>query len=507
MFRQNPDSLLLGFERDRPLWYEGAGGLVTIAGARTGKLSDVLGYNICSGIHAGSMLILDPKGELAMVSLDQTADGKFCFYWNPGGLHGLISHRVNPVDPIRKDSRSLISDVKVLAENMIPLSGSSSGDFFERRAREYFEALALAVTERDGVLTLPALYTGINLAVAAGEAWLNFAFEMHESGHEHVRRIEKEIAEGRTNPTGGFQGILGELSKSVACLSDPQLMASVSPPFDFSLEDLTRGNQTCQVYFMVPPQYVEAWAPVLKALFAAGLIYKSRAPAAARQTWVLDECAQLGAFPLVVKLFTYGAGIGIRPWAIFQSSKQMKALGPDAENIILSSAAVRQFFGVRDLETATTLSKMLGAQTLRYEDEMRSEQARHAREQAFRQLVDGGDPLDAHARLIHAERQEGTPALRARALMTSDEILNMPGGEQLLFVDGVSAPIHAGRKPYFERRFMAGRYHPNPFHPPVDKVRVKTLFGHGWKKVVREPVPGEFAHYPQYRDGVWSKVR
>ena len=104
---------------------------------------------------------------------------------------------------------------------------------------------------------------------------------------------------------------MGELSKSVARLSDPQLMASVSPPFDFSLEDLTRGNQTCQVYFMVPPQYVEAWAPVLKALFAAGLIYKSRAPAAARQTWVLDECAQLGAFPLMVKLFTYGAGIGL----------------------------------------------------------------------------------------------------------------------------------------------------------------------------------------------------
>ena len=74
-------------------------------------------------------------------------------------------------------------------------------------------------------------------------------------------------------------------------------------------------------------------------------------------------------------------------------------------------------------------------------------------------------------------------------------------------MDGVSAAIHAGRKPYFEQRFMAGRYHPNPFHPPVDKVRVKTLFGHGWKKVVREPVLGEFAHYPQYRDGVWSKVR
>ncbi|SDF61725.1 type IV secretory system conjugative DNA transfer family protein [Thalassobaculum litoreum] len=507
MIRQKPDSLFLGFYDGHPLFSDAEGGWLQAAGARGGKLRDVLGYNICSGIYAGSMLILDMKGELAMVSLDQTPDGKFCFYWNPDGLHGVISHRVNPVDPIRKDSRSLVSDVKVLAENMIPLSGSPAGEYFERRGREYFEALALAVTERDGVLTLPALYTVINLVVAAGEAWLNFAFEMHESGHENVRRIEKEIAEGRDNPTGGFQGILGELMKSVACLSDPQLMASVSPPFDFSLEDLIRSDQAYQIYLMVPPQYVEAWAPVLRALFTSGLIYKSRSPAAPRQTWVIDECAQLGAFPLVPKLFTYGAGIGIRPWAVFQSIKQMKALGPDADTIILSSAAVQQYFAVRDLETGATLSRMLGMETLSYEDERQSEEARHAREKAMRAIMDGGDPLDAALSYEHAARREALPAKRARSLMTPDEILNMPGDKQILFADGLAHPIYADRRPYYEQRFMAGRYHPNPYHPPADRVRVKTLFGHGWKKVVREPVPDEFAHYPQYRDGTWSKVR
>ena len=59
------------------------------------------------------------KGELALISLDQTADSKFCFYWNPSLLHGMRCDRVNPVEPIRKHSPSIVSDVKVLAENMI----------------------------------------------------------------------------------------------------------------------------------------------------------------------------------------------------------------------------------------------------------------------------------------------------------------------------------------------------------------------------------------------------
>jgi len=478
-----------------------------VAGARGGKLRDVLAYNICSGIHAGSMIVLDMKGELAMISLDLTPDGKFVFNWNPAGLHGLGCSRLNPLDFCHRDSRTLVSDVKVLAENLVPQSGSPQGDYFERRAREYLEGISLTSVDLNGVLTFPDLYRAINLIAIGGDEWLNFAFEMHESRHEIARRVEAEIAAGRENPSGGYHGILGELTKSVSCLSDPALMTSVSPPYDFSIADLSAGDQTYQVNLMVPPEMVSPWNPVVKAIFTAGMVYKSRAPSAPRQTWVLDECAQLGAFPLVVKLFTYGAGIGIRPCAVFQSAKQMKALGPDAETIIPSSAALSQFFAVRDLETASTLSKMLGMETLAYEDDMRSEQSRHKQHAAMQAVMNGGDPLQAIMDYGHAKRTQSLPTKRGRSLMTPDEILHMPDNKQILFVDGVGHPVLADRKPYYEQRFMAGRYHPNPYHPPADKVRVKTRFGHAWRDVIREPVPRAYAHFPQYRDGTWSKVK
>ena len=64
---------------------------------------------------------------------------------------------------MRKDSPTLVSDVKVFCENMIPLSGSANSQYFERRAREYLEAICLTLAEIDGVLTLPRLYWAINL--------------------------------------------------------------------------------------------------------------------------------------------------------------------------------------------------------------------------------------------------------------------------------------------------------------------------------------------------------
>jgi type IV secretion system protein VirD4 len=300
---------------------------------------------------------------------------------------------------------------------------------------------------------------------------------------------------------------MGELLQAFACLSDSTLLESVSPPFDVSLKDLCAKDRAYQVYFMPPAEFVQAWAPVLKSLFVAGKVYKSRAPSAPPQTWVLDECAQLGGFPIVPQLFSIGAGQGIRPVAVFQNTRQMNALGPDAEAIITASAQARIYFAVRDLETASALSRMLGEEILEYRDEQRAVQLRHARMQAAQTLMSGGDPIRAGLDMAHLVRMERTPSVKARLLRAPDEVLSEPSDKMFLFVDGVAKCIHAERKPYYEQGFMAGRYHPNPYHPPADRVRVKTGWGMRWRKVVHEPVPARFKAYPQYRGGTWSRVQ
>jgi type IV secretion system protein VirD4 len=506
LFGSGAASVLLGFHGHRPLRIGGQGGIVTVAGARSGKLRDVLGYTVC-GSTPGNLVVLDPKGELAAVSQDQTALGKHCVTWNPCGLHGLPAHRINPVSYIRADSRTLVSDIKVFVQNVLPLTGSAHAEYFERRGQEYAEALALTLIERDGALTLPALYEVINLLVRPSEAWLSFAFDMHESRFPLVRRVEEEIAENHRSESNGFRGIVGEIFKAFQALSDPLLMASVSPPYDFSFEQLVEGHERFNVYLMPPVEFIGAWSAVIKAMFVAARITKARAPQAPGQLWILDEAGNLGAFPSIVEMFTYGAGQNIRPWAVFQSVDQMNKLGPGARNIILSSAATRQFFGVRDLETARMVSAMCGVQTLAYDDTQAQNRAELARRQAMLAVLQGSDPVEAAIRHAHHKAAAEMPSKQARDLRTPDEILNMPIDRQLIFSDAVPKPIYAERRPYYEQRFMAGRFHPNPyFLQASDRVRVRTSYGHAWRWVIREPVPERFAHLIQYRDGYWSHV-
>lgn len=504
-YQQERGSLLLGFHGRRPIYWNGAGGLLLVAGARSGKLRDVLAYNICCGIYTQSMLILDMKGELAAISQDQTKAGKHCYYWNPAGLHGLPQHRVNPVDYIRKDSKTLVSDTKVFCQNILPKSGSSNAGYFEERGQSFLEAIILTLVMLDGALTLPRLYEVVNLIPGNSDAWLDFAFEMQEARFPITKAVEEEIAAARGSNSNGFQGILGEVMKAMAPLSDPILLKSVEAPYDCSLADLC-GDNPAHFYMMPPAEFVESWAPVIKAMFVAGMIYKSRKPQATPQTWIMDECAQLGGFPLVTRMFTYGAGVGIRPWAVFQSLDQLKAIGPDAHNIIPASAAVQSYFGVRDIETAKRLSAMLGQQTLAYDESLLQNRAKHAREQAVQALLNGDDPVQTGLTLAHQSKASELRSKQQRFLRTPDEILNMSDKEQIIFADGLSSPILAQRRPYYEQRFMAGRFHPNPYHPPIDKVRVKALIGHCWCNVITAPVPAPYKSFPQYADGRWSYV-
>jgi len=505
MYKQSPEAVFLGFDGKRPLWGHGDGGLILCAGARGGKLRDILSYNICSGVLGSvSILILDMKGELACISQDQTPDEKFCRYWNPSALHGMPQDSLNPVDYIHINSPSLVSDVKVFCENMIGLSGAANAGYFERRAREFLEAIILTLVRINGVLDLPSLYHTINLIPGGGDDWLEFGFEMSEAGFEISKRIEEEIAASRKGlSSNGFQGILGEIFKAFACLSDPVLMASVSPPYTMSMADLCASDRKYQMYLMPPAEFIEPWSPVIKAIFVAGMIYKARSPQSPRQLWILDECAQLQKFPLIPKLYSYGAGIGIRPLTVWQTTAQMRTMSPDAETIITSSAAIRMYFAIRDIASATVVSKMLGSQTLEFDDEFKQANARHAKQQAMQAMLSGGDPIAAGLNYAHHKREAELKSKQHRQLRNPSEVMNCPPDKLFLFSDALRKPIYADRKPYYEQRFMNGRFQNNPYHPPADKIRVKTTFGHSWRSIGGAPVPHQFAHYPQYQSGYW----
>lgn len=143
----NQPGPFIGFAAGRPLRLAGDAPLITFGGAGSGKLRDVLAYNLC-GFRTGNrwsvprrMLVNDPRGELAAISIsNQIRFGKAAYCINPFGLHGLPKHRVNPWNIIRKDSPTFHADVKLLIGDLIPLP-TGGEKYFSARAREWAEAL------------------------------------------------------------------------------------------------------------------------------------------------------------------------------------------------------------------------------------------------------------------------------------------------------------------------------------------------------------------------------
>lgn len=498
-----------GFAFGRAIGDSGLAGGVIVGGPRTGKLASLLAYQLCLGGSQHNRLTLDVKAEAYLIANLLAAEGRYSFAWNPNAIDGLPQHRINPVDYIHINSPSLIDDVIAFCEMSIPLTGGKQTPFFELRARWFLQHLCLILVEIDSVLRLDRLYWAVMLFVAGDDEWIDqIAFPMSRSRFDDVQRCEVEIAGLRGREGGGFDGIAGELSKSFICLSSPLLRASVSPPYDFSFKQFCEDGQLYTVNLCPKGEYVRQWSLVIKAMYLAAKTYRAAAPSAPRQHWIIDEAAQLGAAQFILDAYTIGAGSwGVTPLTIWQSTYQMKALGPNAENILLGSAGYQAYFGIRDMPSATTLSRRIGSETLEYDDEAQQAKAKQGYNEALMELVDGGDILSAGLQARHFKRAANIRSKQRRDVRTPDEILNMPSNKMYVFMDGVDGPIYADRYPYYEMPWMAGRYLSSPYYPPIDRVQIVGARGPEHRRIITEAVPHELRDYPQHQQtGQWSYV-
>jgi type IV secretion system protein VirD4 len=332
---------------------------------------------------------------------------------------------------------------------------------------------------------------------------------MLASPHTHVRRTAGEMLTKQQDSPREFGSIMGTIYGALGFLDDPALVASLENP-DFSLSALTDPQRPAKVFLNIPAEYLSMWAPLIRLFFTVTMLYKSRAPSAPRVLLLVDEAGQLGRFETLLRAFTFGRGAGVRAWAVFQDIGQIdRNYGAATRAGFIGSAQTRQFFGVRDYETARLVSDMLGSETLEYDDVLRQEDARRRKEAAFRSMfAEDADPFEAAREYAHYARQQAHRKTQHRRLMTPEEVMALPEDRQVLFVSGKDLnPILGWKYPYYTRREMAGRYLNNPYHPPAHKVPVRSSFGTRWLEIITGPVPKEYAGFPQHRDGMRRYVK
>lgn len=503
------NGLPIGVFSNRVMRLEGDAPLITIGGAGSGKLRDLLGYVVCCSPGV-PMLVNDPRGELGAISLPAHAmHGEQAYFWNPTGLAGSPQHHCNPLSILTGGSKTLLSDAKFIAEGMVPLSGSDSGQYFELRAREWISDLLIEQSESEGNASFPALLRIINAIEGDPPVWGQVLESMLCSPHDSVRRTAGEMLTKQQESPKEFGSIMGSIYASLSFLNDPMLLDSLDGSgFDLSVLVVSSGPAS-KVFLNIPAEFLSLWSPLVRVFFTVTMLLKGRRPDARRVTLVCDEAGQLGRFDALLRAFTYGRGAGLRAWAIFQDIGQIERhYGRPALQGFLGSAQMRQFFGVRDFDTARLVSDMLGTETLEYNDTLAQDRARKNRADLVTALLDGGDVMDIAANNAHLAFAESHRSQQARKLLTPDEVLALPEDKQVLFISGKNLrPILADKQPYFIRREMAGRYLPNPYHPPLDRVRIRTAWRDKWAPVITEEVPQKFASSAQYQSGSWAYVK
>lgn len=422
----DPQGLYLGLMDGQPLFHNGKAHLFTCAPARQGKGINVVIPNL---LHAtGSVLVTDPKGELAAVTAAHRRErlGQTVIVFNPWGLHGLPQHRINPLEELialaadRARLRGLTDEVKRIALQLYPEPEDTRNRYFREGARAILRAVLLALALRSPALcTLP-------------EAWRIVA---------NPTRLERMVADmQRSEALGGLLADLGDdlatqikhnpeqfadfragAVQALDLYAPGGYLAEAVSGADIALADLKSGKVS--LYLAFPQDRIASHGAALGLIVNQAITAVARSPEKGAVLFLLDEFANMGKLSGLAESLTALPGLGVRVWMFVQELAELVRLyGPHTAQTVLSQAEVKQFFAVNNQELAQTLSRALGQRTVKTRN---YSLGRSDEDEVGESLSESGQPL-----------------------MRPDEIVLMDPRRQLLLVKGLK-PLLAERMPFW----------------------------------------------------------
>jgi type IV secretion system protein VirD4 len=349
--------------------------MMTIAGSRSGKGRSAIIPNMLR--YQGSVLAIDPKGELAMETAVVRAEklGQKVYVIDPFGTTRkkleLTPYKCgfNPMDMMQEEkgveNSILITDALVVQEDSDP--------HWNESARTFIEALILEVAtaarfkgRRNLITVRDLLAQGDSVPdLEDGEALTGFDIlegYMRESNEEAVVRGAADFFEREDRERNS---VLSTARRHLRALSFPEIAASLNTG-DLNLAELKTGAVT--IYLCLPGRHMGTcgrWLRLFVNLALQAMERTEGKPAAGCPVlFVLDEFASLGRMGQIEDAAGQIAGYGVKLWPILQDLGQLKALYKERWETFMGNAGVLQFFGNNDLTTLEWISKRLGSTTI-----------------------------------------------------------------------------------------------------------------------------------------------
>ena len=409
--------------------------MVTVAANGAGKGVSAIVPNLLT--YGGSMLAIDPKGELAAITgRTREARGQNVYTLDPWGLSGRPSASFNPLSILTEDNPDIVEDAALITDALVFDDGGSD-PYWNLEARNLLQGLILHIATDyaipDEERTLLKLRELLTLDVEGFDTLLE-EMRTNIGANGAVSRIAGALSAMAEKQ---FSSIRSTARVSTDFLESPR-MARVLERTDFALTELKTRPTT--IYLCLPAARLGTHNRWLRLMIGLALeaMERERTRPAEPVVFLMDEFATLGYMRSIENAVGQIRGFGVQLWPVLQDLNQLKALYRDRWETFLGNAGTVQFFGINDQFTAQYVSRVLGEQTIYV---------------TSRSSTSG--PQSSSTSVSTSER--------GRALLTSDEVRRLPMTQQIVLMQGQPGLL-ADKLRYYDDPEFEGLFDENPLH-------------------------------------------
>lgn len=375
----NPDGkILIGAIGDRLIGVKDNRAIQTTAANRSGKSITVIGNML---FYNGSVLAIDPKGELASITAARRAElGQQVCVVDPferaRGKAAEFRAGYNPLKTLDADSESVIEDAMQIIDALIVKSGSEHDPHWNESAAQSLLGFVLYarfgsdVADKDrNLVTVRRFVKAARRKEKVDENTVVHALptrimagirHLYNGRHDDIAEaIEGSVRGLFEKSNDELASVLSTMNRHTAFL-DFRSMRKTLSGHDFDLRDLKRKKMS--VYLCLPANRMGSCNRWLR-LFVNQLIDAMEAETTIPDAPVL---AVLDEFPVLQKLQALEDAAGqiasfhLKLWTILQDWGQGKAIYGERWESFAANCGVSQWFANVDLTTTEYISKRLG---------------------------------------------------------------------------------------------------------------------------------------------------
>lgn len=350
--------------------YNGERHLLIFGPNGSGKGTRFLIPNLLHGLEDRSVIVIDPKGELAAVTADHRRRlGHDVVILNPFGVLGFPSAGFNPLASLDPQSRTFYDDAAAIGEALIKIEGTDP--HWSESAQGLLIALIMWEKIRNGG---KANLENVRAMLTEPNDWESV---MGPDGKPFERQIAGlKVTANYMIARGGFEvqslasrfiSVTREIA-SIQSSADTQTRWMLSPPMR---EDLRKDginfaklkDRPTTVYVVLPAERLRTHSVWLRLVIVSALRALYR-PGGRRVLMLIDEMAALGHLAPLEDAFGLVRGYRVQIAAIFQDLGQLKQLYKERWETFVANAGVVFGFAPNDLTTADWMSRRAGQTTV-----------------------------------------------------------------------------------------------------------------------------------------------